>query len=129
MPFLTTAEIDALLRHNKPLEQFRGRVPGTDDAVRWLELRPKFNGVELWVFEVDDVGTADHTDLQTFPPRGGSLPSFPVAVIADGRAALDYAGKQFSAADNCWREPGRMAEEYAEFVRARRPDVWAPDGA
>src|SRR6478609_8827942 len=115
MPFLTPAEIDAALRHNKPLEQFRGRVPGSDDAVRWLELRPKFNGIELWVFDVDDVGTADHTDVQTFPPRNGSLPTFPVAVIADGKAAQDYAGKQFAAANNCWRAPGHMAAEYAEF--------------
>lgn len=129
MPFLTAADIDANFRRNKPMQQFRGRTPGSADAVRWLELRPKFNGVELWVFEVDDVGTADHTDVQNFPPLNGSLPSFPVAVLADGKAALDYAAKQFSAAGNCWREPGHMAEEYADFVRARRPDVWVPDGA
>jgi hypothetical protein len=129
MPLLTAAESIAVLRRLAPLQQFRGRVPGTRDAVRWLELRPKFNGIELWVFDVDDVGTADHVDLLSFPPASGSPPSFPVSIQATSLAAMDYAQSQFGAASDAWREPGELPQDYADFVRAQRPSTWTPDGA
>lgn len=129
MPLLTAAESTAVLRRLAPLQQFRGRVPGARDAVRWLELRPKFNGIELWVFDVDDVGTADHVDLTSFPPTSGSPPSFPVSTQPTGRAAMDYAQSQFGAAADAWREPGELPLDYADFVRSQRPSTWTADGA
>jgi hypothetical protein len=129
MSFLSAADAIVALRRDQPLQQFRGRVPGSRDTVRWLEIRPKFNGAELWVFDVEDVGTADHVDITSFPPASGSAPSFPVSVQATGRAAIDYAQAQFGAVAGAWREPGAMAVDYAEFVRRQRPSVWMPEVA
>ncbi len=127
MPLLTAAESISVLRRLAPLQQFRGRVPGARDAVRWLELRPKFNGIELWVFDVDDVGTADHVDIAAFPPTSGSPPAFPVSIQATAAAAFDYAQSQFGALAGAWREPGQLPDDYAAFVRAQRPSTWTPE--
>ena len=129
MPFLSATDSLAVLRRLQPLQQFRGRVPGSRDSVRWLELHPKFNGIELWVFDVDDVGTVDHVDVATFPPTSGHAPSFPVSIQATARDAMVYAQSQFGALADAWNEPGNLSAVYSQFVRAQRPSTWAPDGA
>lgn len=128
MPLLTAAESISVLRRLAPLQQFRGRVPGARDAVRWLELRPKFNGIELWVFDVDDVGTADHVDIAAFPPTSGSPPAFPVSMVGAAAAAFDYAQSQFGALAGAWREPGQAGRLCRVRARAAAVDLDAGDG-
>ncbi|HMB57614.1 MAG TPA: hypothetical protein VKM35_10435 [Arenimonas sp.] len=127
MPYLAPSSIGPTLLRGKSLEQFLGHVSALGNTgIRWLELRPKFNGFEIWAFDVEDVGTTSHVDIYSFPMVRGEPPSFPVALFTTSLEAVNYADKHYGATAKRWLEAGTMKDEYSIFVHEGRPDVWDP---
>ncbi|KFN42865.1 hypothetical protein [Arenimonas oryziterrae] len=117
--------LESLLRRGKSLQQFIGGVSSSGETgVRWIELRPVFNGIQLWVFEAEDVGTADHTDIYSFPALFGKPASFAAATLATEAEAIRYAKTQFAASPNYWVDPGMAQPDYIDFMKAGRPIPW-----
>lgn len=122
------ATFSQLLRNNK-LEQFIGAVTLSGmRGVRWLELRPTLRGIELWVFDVQDVGAPGHNDLYSFPPLNESVMPFAVQTFDTSRKAVQYAQEQYAAAPLRWALVGQARDDYAEFLAAGRSALWSSLG-
>ena len=113
------------LRRGKSVENFLGHVPdSTVPSIRYVELRPVKDGVEVWVHDRDDCGGEDFTDLVEFPALGGEDPDRPSVVFEKPEEALAYSQTQLGAAPNRWTNVTVCHEDYADFVRAGRPAKW-----
>ena len=100
-------------------DQFLGSVTLSGvTGLRWLELRPALKGIELWVFDVQDVGAPGHTDLYAFPVLNEEIMPFAVATFATSREVERYAEQQYAASPLRWAPPPQAREDYAEWLKA-----------
>ena len=111
MRHLPSSEIESVVRRGKSVEQFLGK--GHDGrTLRWVELRPSKEVVEVWVFEVEDVGSIDYLDLYSFPEVGASFEE-PLARLPFTEA-IEWCERNLSASPMRWVNQGVVQDEYAE---------------
>jgi hypothetical protein len=114
------------LGRGKELEQFMGgRGDNPDRTIRWIELRPKNGGVEVWDFEVPDLGDIDFTDVYEF---GADDIEAPVATLPNPIDALDFAHRKLGASPDRWVNVTVVGDEYRDYVLAGRPSQWPVAG-
>jgi len=111
MRYLLPDEIDSALRRGKSVEHFlgSGKTPG---SISWVELRPTQEGLELWFFEVEDVGDSIYTDIYTFPDTGDSSEN-PVAVFTSAASAVESAQQLYGVPPDQWLNQAVIHDLYA----------------
>ncbi|MFB6517988.1 hypothetical protein [Streptomyces sp. NPDC056401] len=133
MRYLAEAFILGALRRGRPVEQFLGPIRAAERlGVRYVEVRPKAGKYEIFLHRVEDVGHETFLDLAEFPPLDqdseeedfGRL----VTTAADPLAALEAAENGTGAVRQRWVNATMAQDEYADFVRAGRPQHSSPDG-
>jgi hypothetical protein len=119
MRYVSSAFQESTLRRGKSLEQFLGgAMRHGERTISWVELRPASDGIEVWYFEVPDVGSAEFTDVYEF---GVDDIESPLATFSSPAQALHYARTQLGASAERWVNVTVVGDEYAAFVRAGRP--------
>lgn len=124
MRHLLAIDIPTALKRGKSVEQFLGRSPADASHLRHIELRPSDGQVELWVHDVEDIGSEDYLDLYAFPPLEPDGPDRPEATFPDAPAAIAYASASLAADPVRWVNPGVAQSEYLDYLRAGRPSRW-----
>lgn len=66
MRYLSLIDLAATLRRSRSVEQFLGKSPVDAAYIRHVELRPANDCIEVWVYDVEDVGSEDYLDLYDF---------------------------------------------------------------
>ena len=111
MRYLPIADVESVLRRGKSVEQFLGKCR-THQTVRCVELRPINGIVEIWVFEVEDIGSSDYLDLYAFPAVGECfeepVTSCPLV------EAMEWSEHNLRASPTRWVNQGVVQSEYAE---------------
>lgn len=125
MRYLSTIDIPAALRRGRSVEQFLGRSPEDSDCIRHVELRPAEGKVEVWVYDVEDLGSQERSDLYAFPYMEPEGPQAPVATFDDAMGAVSYASASLAADPSRWVNRGVVESEYGDYLRAGRPDPWS----
>ncbi|MFT3807924.1 hypothetical protein [Arenimonas sp.] len=129
MAYLEQAELFSELVRGGRVEQYAGPVTLSGvRGVRWLELRATLHGIELWVFDVQDVGAPGHADLYGFPRLDEDETPFAVATFDVSRKAVQYAQDQYGADPLRWARPGQAKAEYDEFLNQQRSPRWSSLG-
>ena len=130
MSYLEPAALFSELLRGSTLEQYAGTVTLSGmRGVRWLELRPTLQGVELWVFDVQDVGASGHADLYSFPRLNEHAMPFAVGTFAVSRKAVEYAQQHYGADPLRWAKHGQAKAEYGQFLDQQRSPRWSSLGA
>jgi hypothetical protein len=125
MRHLDRTLVASVLKRGRSVENFVGRVPGTTvPSIRYIELRPVQDSVEVWVHDRDDSGGLEFTDLVEFAPLDPERDEQPNAAFVDIEAAIAYAESTFGAARDRWTNVTVCHDDYADFVRAGRPPTW-----
>ncbi|GAA5005036.1 hypothetical protein GCM10025793_12390 [Lysobacter lycopersici] len=113
---------ESILRRGKSLEQFLGSGNSKPaPTIRWIELRPSTQGVEVWTFEVPDLGGPDSTDVYEF---GADDIDQPAACLGSPGEALAFAHEQLGASPELWVNAEVIGDEYLDYVAAGRPINW-----
>lgn len=94
--------------------QFIGRSPADSACIRYIEICPAKQQVEIWVFDVEDVGSEEDSDLYDFPYFEPDGPTEPVATFADAQSALALAATTLGASPERWVNSGVAESEYLE---------------
>src|SRR5687768_5272453 len=80
MRFVPSDYLESTLQRGKSLEQFLGRLMRDgQQCIRWIELRPENESVEIWDFVAPDFGDQNHLDLYEF--IGDDFDRFLVAAV------------------------------------------------
>jgi hypothetical protein len=110
MRYLLFDEIANALDRGKSVEQFlgKGEFP---DSISWIEIRPSDDQIELWFFEVEDVGDAAYTDIYSFPDTGNSNEN-PAGTMKSFSEAIDRAQQLFKAKPDQWVNQGVIESIY-----------------
>lgn len=117
--YVSSAFQESTLRRGKSLEQFLGgSLRDGEVKISWLELRPSTQGIEVWRFEVPDVGDVDFTDVYEF---GADDIDQPVAMVSSPAEALLFAHNHLGASPERWVNSTQVGTEYEAFVKAGRP--------
>ncbi|MBB4595366.1 hypothetical protein [Xanthomonas cannabis] len=124
MRHLLPIDIPATLRRNKPVEQFLGRSPVDPTYIRHIELRPANDSIELWIHDVEDLGSEGYSDLYDFPHFEPDEQHAPAAVVPDAAAAVAYARTRLAADPDRWTNVGIAESDYLDYIRAGRPSCW-----
>ena len=124
MRYLLPIDIPATFRRGKSVEQFLGRCPDDADYIRYVELRPSESLIEVWVYDVEDIGTLDEPDLYDLPYLEPDGPDGPVAFFQEPQVAVEYAAAFFRADHLRWTNLGVGESEYIDYLRAGRPATW-----
>jgi len=119
MRHLFESDVPSTLRRARSVEQFIGVTPGHAGYVRFVELRPVDGGVEVWVFDVKDLGNADYLDLYSFPYLEAYGPEKPLATLPGPREAMEHAHAWLSACPLRWVNAGVVDSEYEDFLLQR----------
>ncbi len=106
------------------MEQFIGRSPADSACIRYIEIRPAKQQLEIWVFDIEDVGSEEDSDLHEFPCFEPDGPIEPVATFADPQSAVALAAKTLGASPERWVNSGVAESEYLDYIRAGRPPQW-----
>ena len=90
--------LESTLRQGATLEQFVGSAhPEGERLIRWIELVPSINGIEVW----------DYT-VPAFSQEGADFDALadgefkPVAVVADPVQALEFTQSELGAQPTRW---------------------------
>jgi hypothetical protein len=117
MRYITNTSLEETLCKGKALEQFLGgRTSASGElVVSWVELRPTSDGVEVWHFEVPDLGEgfADLYELISEEQDRSVL-------VASPDAAMQFAQAHFGASATHWVNQSLVQDEFLDFVRAGR---------
>ena len=124
MRHLLAIDIPAAFRRGKSVEQFLGRSPADAGYIRHVELRPSNDSVEVWVYDVEDIGSEECIDLYDFPYLEPDGPDDPVATFSGPQAAVEYARASLATDDARWVNVGVAESEYLDYIRAGRPSRW-----
>ncbi|XTQ94035.1 hypothetical protein ACQR5W_19640 [Xanthomonas sacchari] len=124
MRYLAAIDIPAAFRRGKSVEQFLGRSDQGKQCIRHLELRPCKGVIQIWVHDVEDIGSELYLDLYDFPCLEPDGPEAPVATFADPQGALAYAHAALAADTGRWVNAGVVQSEYLDYIRAGRPAKW-----
>ncbi len=126
MRYLTEQIALGALRRGATIEQFLGPVKPA--GIRYVEIRA---GFEVYLYLVEDNGNEHFWDVGEF----GSLEEREedefgrlIARAEDADRALAAAEELLGASPTRWVNEGVVQDEYADYVRAGRPVVQAPDG-
>lgn len=106
------------------MEQFLGRSGQGKGCIRHIELRPCKGAIQIWVHDVEDIGSEHALDLYDFPYLEPDGPEAPVATFADPQVALAYAHAALAADTGRWVNEGVAESEYLDYIRAGRPAEW-----
>lgn len=123
MRHLLTTDVQDSLRRGSSVEQFLGQAaePG---CLRHVELRPSDGLIEVWIYDVEDIGSEDYLDLYAFPWLEPDGPDGPVATFQDPQAAIIYASVHLAADPARWVNVGVAQSEYLDYIRAGKPFRW-----
>lgn len=126
MRFVAQTFLESTLRRGKSLEQFLGgAVLGNESAIRWLELRPASNSIEVWEFVAPDCGNQEHFDFYEFlGVEDGNL----AATLPSPSEALAFAQAHLGAKPERWVNQFVAQDEYRDFIHAGRPTSWPAVG-
>ncbi|MCS3748352.1 hypothetical protein FHY18_003985 [Xanthomonas arboricola] len=124
MRHLLPVDIPATLRRNTSVEQFLGKSPVDATYIRHIELRPANDSIEVWIHDVEDIGSQDHSDLYDFMSFDPDGPDAPAAIFADAASAVTYASTSLAADPTRWTNLGIAESEYLDYIRAGRPARW-----
>lgn len=133
MRYLTEAFVVGALKRGRPVEQFLGPIgaPGRP-GLAYVEVRPAKASYEVYVYTVEDVGHDGFFDLVEFPQFDADADEEEfgrlVATAEDPSTALTAAMEATGAVPGRWLNASMVQDEYADFVRARRPADRSPDG-
>ena len=120
MRYVGITFVESTLYRGKSLEQFLGgRTSESGDLfVSWVELRPTAEGVEVWHFEVPDLGDgfADLYELISVEQQRSVL-------VASPDAAMQFAQAHFGASLTRWVNQSVIQDEFLDFVRAGRTPI------
>lgn len=126
MRHLTEQFAVGALRRGATIQQFLG--PLSPAGIRYVEIRP---GFEVYLYLAEDIGHEQFFDVGEFPSleqreedEFGRL----IARVEDPASALQAAEELLGASRGRWVNAGVVDGEYADYVRAGRPVVRAPDG-
>jgi hypothetical protein len=122
--YLAAIDIPAAFRRGKSVEQFLGRSGEGSACIRHVELRPCEGAIQIWVHDVEDIGSEDYLDVYDFPSREPDGPEAPVATVVDPQGALVYACASLAADPGRWVNEGVAQSEYLDYIRAGRPAKW-----
>lgn len=101
-----------------------GCSPADPACIRHIEICPAGEQVELWVYDVEDVGSEEDSDFYDFPYLEPDGPTAPVATFADTQSAVDFASATLGASPARWVNSGVAESEYLDYIRAGRPPEW-----
>ena len=124
MRHLLPIDIPATFRRGTSVEQFLGRSPIDAGHIRHIELRPSDGLIEIWVYDVEDIGSEDYLDIYDFPYLEPVGPETPVATFPDPQAAVAYANASLATDPARWVNLGVAQSEYLDYIRAGRPSRW-----
>lgn len=124
MRHLLPIDIPATLRRNMSVEQFLGSSPVDATCIRHIELRPANDSIEVWIHDVEDIGSEDDSDLYDFTYFDPDGPDAPAAIFADAASAVTYASTFLAADPSRWTNLGITESEYLDYIRAGRPSRW-----
>lgn len=124
MRYLLTTDVLGSLRRGKAVEQFLGQSVADPGFLRYLELRPSDGIIEVWVYDVEDVGSEDYLDLYDFPWLEPEGPDGPMGSFEEPQAAIAHASAQLAADPARWVNAGVAQSEYLDYIRAGRPVGW-----
>jgi hypothetical protein len=124
MRHLALIDVSSALRRGRSVEQFLGQSPASTGFVRHVELRPSGADIELWIYDVEDIGSEDYSDLYGFPYLEQDGSHSPVATFRDSFAAIEHARQELSASPSRWVNLGVAESEYLDYIRAGRPSGW-----
>ncbi|PPU15890.1 hypothetical protein [Xanthomonas arboricola] len=124
MRHLSPIDLAATLRRSRSVEQFLGKSPVDAAYIRHVELRPANNCIEVWMYDVEDVGSEDYSDLYDFACFEPDGPCAPAAIFADAAAAVTYASTFLAADPTRWTNLGIAESEYLDYLRAGGPSRW-----
>ena len=124
MRHLLANDIPAAFRRGKSVEQFLGRSPADAGYIRHVELRPSNESIEVWVYDVEDIGSEEYLDLYDFPYLEPDGPDGPVATFPGPQTAVKYASTSLATDHARWVNPGVAQSEYLDYIRAGRPSRW-----
>ncbi|PTQ89472.1 hypothetical protein [Agitococcus lubricus] len=113
MRYLLEKELLSVLYRGKSVEQFLG-YGSTDKTIRWIELRPKVETSEVWLFEVENIGSNDYLDVYSFPEVDGS--NSQALVTLQPEKAIQYCYEELNAIPTCWVNQGVIQDEYANLL-------------
>lgn len=122
--WLTDAEIAAALCRGCSVEQFIGASPAAHGYIRVLRLVTCDAGVELWLNDLEDIGSDAFLDIFEFPTLNADPPSEPVFVVRTTALAVDRAQSLFGANPQRWVNQHVAASDYEGYLRAGRPNPW-----
>jgi|SRR5678810_393629 len=127
MRYVAPTFLDSTLRRGKSLEQFLGGVVlNGENSIRWLELRPVEESIQVWEFVAPDLGDQENLDFYEFL---GSEEGTLAATLSSSSEALAYAHEHLSATSLRWLNQGVAQDEYRDFIVAGRPTSWPAAGA
>jgi hypothetical protein len=129
--YLIPAFIESAIHRGKSVAQFlSGFMVGNEPALRYVELRPGEDGVEVWVHEVFDDGSEMYADVGEFGAVDGRRGDKPAAVAETIAGALVIAHEQFGASPDRWVNEGMIGDEYLNYLRGKQtpPSSAAEDG-
>ena len=124
MRHLLAIDIPAALRRGESVEQFLGRSPADAGHIRRVELRPSDGLIEVWVYDVEDIGGEEYLDLYDFPCVEPDGPDGPVATFPDPQGAIAYASASLAIDPARWVNLGVVQSEYLDYIQAGRPFRW-----
>ena len=124
MRYLLPIDIPTAHRRGKSVEQFLGRSPADASYIRHIELRPSGQSIDVWVYDVEDVGNEDWSDFYDFPYLDADGPDCPVATFSDSQSAVMFASTALAADTARWVNLGVAESEYLDYIRAGRPPTW-----
>lgn len=110
------------------MEQFLGRSGEDSACIRHVVLRPCAGAIQIWVYDVEDIGSEEYLDLYDFPYLEPDGPEAPVATCADPQDALAHAQAALGADPGRWVNEGLAQSEYLDYIRAGRPRKWPHAG-
>ncbi len=113
MRYLQDTEILAVLSRGQSVEQFLGHNL-SEGTVCWLELRSNDSLIDVWVFEVENVGSAEYLDIYSFPEIGTSFEQ-PIATLPFEQA-LQLCFKEHGAIQDRWVKQGVVQSEYHDSL-------------
>lgn len=92
--------------------------------VRYAELRPVKSSIELWVFDIEDIGHEEYLDIYDFPYLESTEPLGPMSALHDASAAMADASQRLGADASRWTNQGVAQSDYGDFIRLGRPARW-----